>query len=124
MEVLPIQERIAIFLEKNHEKDNPIAAEKLANYFEIEERELRDHIMNIILTQRLIIGASKKGYWVATCNFEIKEANRTIQSRTKTSLERLAANGGNIRWIHNFLKELEQKYPKYHENQLQMELEE
>lgn len=123
MKLSKIEKEIANFLENNHDIDNPISSKDLASYFEIEERELRDHILNIILAQRLVIGSDKKGYWVASDYTQIKDANKTMIERTKSSLERIVANRGNVNWMHNFLKELNLKYPKYHDDQIEMEFE-
>ena len=119
MELTRIEENIAEYLENHHKIDNPISMKDLSNLFGLRERETRDVIEKIILTERLVIG-NTNGYWVAATAEEKDLANKLNRSRIKTSLKRLAANNGSLTWIYNYLNELQKQYPNVPEEQVSL----
>jgi len=118
------EKAMAEYLEKYHDINNPISMTNLSELFGISKRMTRRAIERIIITQTLVIGidVNNKGYWVANSPTDIEVANNLSKSRLRKTLKRLAANKGDIKWIYNYLKELENKYPKYHNNQLTMSI--
>lgn len=117
IELTSFELEVANYLKKYHKRDNPIRMKKIARIFNVNERDIREIIERIILSQTLVIGNSD-GYWVATNKSEIKEANKINSSRLQTSLKKLVANKGDINWIYNYLNELKQKYETVPEGQL------
>src|SRR5690554_492911 len=117
IELTSFELEVANYLKKYHKKDNPIRMKKLARIFNVNERDIREIIERIILSQTLVIGNSD-GYWVANNKSEIKQANMINNSRLQTSLKKLAANKGDINWIYNYLNELKKEYEKVPEGQV------
>lgn len=119
MKLTQFEEMVADYLQKHHKKDNPISMKVLSKKFDQDDRDMRDIITNIILSQRIIIGGGNRGYWVASENpEEIKAANKTRKATIATSIEKLAANKGGINWIYSHLNELKKKYETVPEGQL------
>lgn len=107
-EISSLTEKVAEYLKNHHGIDNPISMKILAEIFDVSERDIREIIELIIIRKILIIG-NTNGYWVAKNEEEIRQANLLNKTRIKKSLIKLAANGGEIDWMFNFLGDLQKK---------------
>lgn len=117
MKLTSFELEVANYLKKYHKRDNPIRMKRLARTFNVNERDIREVIERIILSQTLVIGNSD-GYWVASNESEIKQANKINNSRLQTSLRKLVANKGDTDWIYNYLYKLKHEYETVPEGQL------
>lgn len=98
---------IIVYL-KNHcrGKENAEHFKKLAEYFELNERELRDIIAHLITDYQLTIGSGQEGYYWICTDDEFSQAYNELMSRVKALAKR--AKGLRI----GYLKSKQYEEPK------------
>lgn len=105
-EISILTEKVAEYMKNHHGIDNPISMKVLASIFDVSERDIREIIELIIIRKILIIG-NTNGYWVANTEDEVRKANLLNKTRIKKSVRKLAANGGDVAWLLNYIKSLD-----------------
>lgn len=117
----PRAEKVLTYLEVLHQgdkgKQGNAHVERMETALNIEERDIRFCIREIIEKGKAVIG-NRKGYYIAITPEEIKEANDLEIARIKSSLTRLAQNEGSFGTIYSHMNDLVKKYPHIADGQL------
>jgi len=102
-------------------EENAVSMAKLADSFDVTEREVREAIKNITIkkTGYTMIAAGAKGYYIPKED-EVAKANAMLRSRVESAIERLIANDPtSTNWLYTLITEIKAKYPAPPQGQIQ-----